>query len=171
MTKAERAQRRANLPQSNPVEDRQSGPNFSLARVGKVQDLMQYTVESPRLGLSLSGKLFLQAVLDLTAMEISFGVLPAYASMPFLHKHEQNEEVYLFLKGEGQFQVDGQVIDVCEGTAVRVAPAGVRCWRNTSAEDLFYVVIQAKAGSLEQWTGTDGIGVPDAVEWPAPGPS
>lgn len=168
MTNAEHSNRRANMAQHAEVEERMSGPNFSLARVGKVQDLMRYAVSSPRLGLTISGKVFLQEVLDLTAMEISFGVLPAHASMPFLHKHDQNEEVYLFLKGEGQFQVDGQVVDVQEGTAIRVAPAGVRCWRNTSAEDLFYVVIQAKAGSLEQWTRTDGIGVSDAVQWPAP---
>jgi hypothetical protein len=31
---------------------------------------------------------------------------------------------------------------------------------------MFYVVIQAKAGSLEQWTGTDGVGVPGEVKWP-----
>ncbi len=99
-------------------------------------------------------------------MEISFGLLPANTSFPFYHKHQQNEEVYLFLSGRGQFQVDGEVMDISEGSAVRVSPAGVRAFCNMSDDAMFYVVIQAKEGSLEQWTGTDGIGVPGQVQWP-----
>jgi mannose-6-phosphate isomerase-like protein (cupin superfamily) len=167
MNQTETAMRSANHPQRSEVEERLSGPNFTLARLGRVEDLSRYAVDSPRLGLTLRGKVFLQRVLDLTGMEISFGLMPPHTSMPFLHKHDQNEEVYLFLKGKGQFQVDGQVIEVGEGSAVRVAPEGVRCWRNHSDEDLFYVVIQAKAGSLEQWTRTDGVGVPGTPEWPS----
>ena len=70
------------------------------------------------------------------------------------------------LRGKGEFQVDGRVIRVHEGTAVRVAPAGVRAFRNTGDDGLFYVVVQAKAGTLSQWTGSDGSGVPGEVTWP-----
>ena len=112
------------------------------------------------------GKVFLKELLGLTGMEISFGVLPAHKSVPFLHKHRENEEVYLFLKGRGQMLIDGEVLDVEEGTAVRVSPDGARSWRNTSSEDLFYVVIQAKEGSLTAWTLSDGVDVPGKVEWP-----
>jgi mannose-6-phosphate isomerase-like protein (cupin superfamily) len=157
-----------NFPQHTPVADRDAGPNFSAARVGPLKDLIRYAVDSPRLGLTLPGKVFLQDVLGLTGMEISLGLMPPHASIPFLHKHDQNEEVYLFLRGRGEMLVDGRVVPVSEGTAVRVAPDGVRCWRNTSDDDLVYLVIQAKAGSLEQWTGTDGIGVPEPPSWPTP---
>lgn len=161
------APRSANFPRQGEVPETQAGRNFTVAYVGKPEELRKYGVAHPARNRPFWGKVFLHEVLGLTGMEISFGVMPANASMPFYHKHQQNEEVYLFLNGSGQFQIDGQVVEVREGTAIRVSPDGVRCWRNTSSEDLFYVVIQAKAGSLEQWTGTDGIGIPDAVTWPA----
>lgn len=158
--------RNPNFPQTTDVYERLSGPNFSLARIGRPEELTRYAVTHPRMGGPIPGKVFLHEVLDLTAMEISFGLIPAQTSIPFFHKHKQNEEVYLFLSGQGQFRVDEQIMAISEGTAVRVAPDGVRSCRNTSDEAMFYIVIQAKAGSLEQWTGTDGIGVPGVVTWP-----
>lgn len=86
--------------------------------------------------------------------------------MPFLHKHRENEEVYLFIGGKGQIQIDGDVLDVEQGTAVRVSPEGARCWRNTSAADLLYIVVQAKECSLTAWTRSDGAEIPEKVRWP-----
>jgi hypothetical protein len=60
------------------------------------------------------------------------------------------------------------VHDVREGTVIRVAPEGVRAWRNHSTEDLFYICIQAKAGSVEGGTTSDGQGAPGPVVWPEP---
>jgi mannose-6-phosphate isomerase-like protein (cupin superfamily) len=165
-TEAPAAPRRPDFPQRAEVESCETGENYTVVRAGKFADLGRYGVRHPLSGQTIPGKVFMKGLLDLTAMEISFGVLPPHASIPFLHRHKQNEEVYLFLSGEGQFQVDGAVTPVAEGTAVRVAPAGVRCCRNTSEAPMHYVVIQAKAGSLEQWTGTDGEGVPGTPEWP-----
>lgn len=54
-------------------------------------------------------------------------------------------------------QIDGEVVNIKEGTVVRVTPDGNRTWRNNSQEDLYYVVIQAKEGSLRQDTFEDGI--------------
>jgi mannose-6-phosphate isomerase-like protein (cupin superfamily) len=163
------APRPANFPRQGDVHEQLRGPNFSLARIGKPSELARYGVRHPALRDTVRGKLFLKEVLDLTALEISYGLLPPQRSIPFYHKHQQNEEVYLFLSGAGDFQVDGQVVAIEEGTAVRVAPDGVRAWRNTSDEPMFYIVIQAKSGSLQQWTGSDGLGVPGEVQWPAAG--
>ena len=154
------------FPQRTPVRDRASGTNYSVAHLGSPSELTQYAVTHPLLKREVPGKVFLKAPLDLTAMEISYGVLPAKMSIPFYHKHQQNEEVYLILSGSGEFQVDGETFPVKQGSVVRVAPDGVRCCRNTSEEPMLHVVIQAKHGTLEQWTGTDGVGVPDAVTWP-----
>ncbi|MBY0527476.1 MAG: cupin domain-containing protein [Gemmataceae bacterium] len=142
------------------------GPNFCLAHLGETKDLRQYRFQHPALPVAAPGKVFLQELLGLTGMEISFGLMPPGRSMPFHHKHRNNEEVYLFLRGRGQFQIDGQVHDVREGTVIRVSPEGSRSWRNHSTEDLFYVCIQAKAGSIEGGTTTDGMGVPGPVIWP-----
>lgn len=91
--------------------------------------------------------------------------MPGAAWQPFL---ATNEEAYLFLQGQGQLQIDGQVHDVRKGTAIRVSPDGVRSWRNHSTEDSLYIVIQAKAGSIDGGTTTGGVGVPGPVNWPNP---
>ena len=159
--------KRSNFPFIGQVKEWREGQHYSVVKLGCLADLKSYGVEHPRLSSPIMGKIFLKQFLDLTAMEISFGILPAKTAIPFQHKHRQNEEVYLFLSGEGNMQVDGQVVAVGEGTAVRVAPEGVRAMRNTSEQEMFYIVIQAKAGSLSRWTGSDGVAVDQPIEWPA----
>lgn len=85
--------------------------------------------------------------------------------MPFYHSHKQNEELYIFVGGDGQIQIDDQTFDVHEGTAVRISPAGVRTWRNNSNSDLYYIVIQAKEDSLEIDTFDDGVPYEHKVSW------
>jgi mannose-6-phosphate isomerase-like protein (cupin superfamily) len=104
-------------------------------------------------------------------MEVSLNSLAQAASMPFAHAHRQNEELYLFLSGTGQFWLDTEVIDVGPGTAIRVSPSTLRSWRNTGHEPLTFVVVQAKAGSLEQATSNDGIVSPEPVKWPDGAPT
>ncbi len=88
------------------------------------------------------------------------------AGMPFYHKHTLNEEAYIFLKGKGQMQVDGEIIDVSEGSIVRIAPNGERTWRNNSNEPLIFIVIQMQENSLTQHTLDDGVVIEKEVSWP-----
>jgi len=137
---------------------------FGSADFGAPAQWAEHVLLHPRLG-EVPGKVFLKGILDLTGMEVSLGSLAPGQSMPFLHAHKQNEELYLVLSGEGEMQVDGERIPLRAGSAVRIAPAGLRCWRATGVEPMAYLVVQAKAGSLEQATGSDGI-VPDRpVVW------
>ncbi|MFV0555070.1 MAG: cupin domain-containing protein [Mangrovibacterium sp.] len=103
------------------------------------------------------GKVFLKEYTHTTGCEISFGALPAHGEVPFLHKHQQNEENYIILSGSGRFEVDGETIEVSEGSVVRIAPQGVRGLKNISTEELIYITIQSKANSLEQCTADDGV--------------
>lgn len=144
--------------------DKLQGDNFTAAHIGKWADLDKYAFQHPKLPRPYPGKLFLKKELKLTGMEVSLNKLPPGTQMPFHHKHQENEELYLFIKGKGQFQIDGEVVDVHEGTAIRVAPEGVRTWRNNSSEDLYFVVIQARAQSLSGEDISDGIGVEGPVE-------
>lgn len=48
--------------------------------------------------------------------------MPAGASVPFVHAHRNNEEIYLVLAGGGWIELDGEKVDLSEGVAVRVAP-------------------------------------------------
>lgn len=86
--------------------------------------------------------------------------------MPFYHQHQENEEVYIFIQGKGQMQVDGEIIDVQEGSVVRIAPNGLRTWRNNSTEPLLYIVAQMRANSLRQYGFGDGVVPEKVVTWP-----
>jgi len=141
-----------------------AGPHFKAVGFGHSDGWGEFQYEHPRRG-TVSGKVFLRQYLDFSAMEVSLGQLPPGVSMPFTHAHKQNEELYLVLSGQGEMQVDGQQIPLFPGAAVRVDPAGMRCWRNTGTEPMSYLVVQAKAGSLEQATAGDGILSDQPVVW------
>lgn len=96
-----------------------------------------------------NGKAFLHDLLGLTSSEISVSVMPAGIKLPFNHKHKQNEEVYIFLKGEGSMTLDDEVVEVKEGTCIKVLPQVARTMKAKS--DLQYICVQAKANSLEQF--------------------
>jgi mannose-6-phosphate isomerase-like protein (cupin superfamily) len=46
--------------------------------------------------------------------------------MPFAHRHEQQEEVYVVVAGSGRLKLEDEVIDVAQWDAVRVDPEVVR---------------------------------------------
>ncbi|MED2962327.1 cupin domain-containing protein, partial [Bacillus thuringiensis] len=100
-----------------------------------------------------------------TGMEVSLNVLPPGISMPFYHKHRENEELYIFVKGEGQFKIDDEILEIKEGTVIRVAQEGERIWRNNSSESLYFICIQAMANTLEESNIEDGIRLDKSVEW------
>ena len=118
-----------------------SGEKFAHASVGSLH--------------GFEGKQFVKDATGATSCEISFGTLPNGASVPFFHRHRENEENYIILSGKGRFQVDGDVFDIAEGSVVRVATHCDRNLKCTSEEPLTYICIQAKEGSLEGYTMTD----------------
>lgn len=143
-----------------------NGTNYTSASLGEFAGLDNFKFAHPALPFEVEGKVFLNSLLGLTSAEISINKLPPKASMPFHHKHQNNEEIYIFIKGTGEFRVDDQLIPIGEGTVVRVAPDGVRCWRNLSTEPLYYIVVQAPAGGYgNAKTIEDGKAVRKPVHW------
>lgn len=143
-----------------------TGSNFTAIHTGPLSQLDSYKLEVPALNRTVRGKLFIKEFLGLTGMQISMNKLPAGAAVPFYHQHRENEECYIFVKGRGQMQIDGQVFDVEEGSIVRIATTGSRTLRNNSSEELNYICIQAKENSLNIDTFEDGIKSDQAVTWP-----
>jgi mannose-6-phosphate isomerase-like protein (cupin superfamily) len=141
-----------------------NGKNFTAYETGTRKEWPDHVIQLP--GLALPGKQFLKERVGLTGCEISVNSLNPGTGMPFYHTHQQNEEVYIFIQGRGQMQVDGEVIDVQEGSVVRIAPDGLRTWRNHSNEPLLYVVIQMRENSLNQYGLGDGVVPEKAVSWP-----
>ena len=127
----------------NKTELLKSAEGYSVASVGNLD--------------KFEGKAFVKDVLGTTSVELSFGTLAPGASVPFFHHHKQNEEVYVVLRGKGTFVLDNEEIEVESGSVIRIAPEVSRCTKNTGNEPLVYICIQGKAGSLEQYTMTDGV--------------
>jgi len=124
---------------------------FVHADLGKLGNLLQDSAEEKR------SKQFLKEALGLTGMEVSITAYPPNTSLPFFHKHKQNEELYIIIKGEGQMQLDDELIEVKEGSVIRVLPDCSRNLRSAPDSELVYVCVQAKENSLEQCTAGDGI--------------
>ena len=133
------------------IETTKSGKNYKVINVGKFSDLMDY--ELP-LGpdFTLHGKVFAgQAGQD----------------SGFLHTHKTHEELYIILKGEGMYQVDGEQIPVSEGSIVRVDPAGKRALKNTGSENLTMMCIQYKANAFTEADSPmeDGVILQEELKW------
>ena len=102
----------------------------------------------------------LKEALNLSGCEVSINELPANVSVPFVHSHKQNEELYIILEGNGELFIDGEVLKVSKGDALRIDPEGKRCFR-AGKSGIKMICIQSKKGSLEQYTMSDGVMVTD----------
>jgi uncharacterized cupin superfamily protein len=138
--------------------------DFTLFQTGRLTEWGKYIYKNNNVP-STEGKLFLKELLGLTGMEVSINKLKPGEGIPFYHKHKNNEELYIFLKGRGQFQLNGNIFDIQEGSVVRVYPEVIRAFRNNSSEDLYFIVIQAKVGSFSGEGISDGIGSGSPVQW------
>lgn len=102
----------------------------------------------------------LKEALNLTGCEVSINELVANASVPFVHAHKQNEELYIILEGGGELFIDGEVLKVGKGDAIRIDPDGKRCFK-AGKNGIKMICIQSKKGSLEHYTMDDGVIVDD----------
>lgn len=132
------------------------GENYKAIDIGNLSQLSDYSFVHPRLGHTVENKLFVGELLNATGSEISFMELPAKTTISFLHKHIKHEEIYMFLKGFGQFQVDNDKFLIQEGSIVRVSPNGNRTLRNDSDVGMVYIVVQSSANSLSGYDISDG---------------
>jgi mannose-6-phosphate isomerase-like protein (cupin superfamily) len=141
------------------------GVNHCAIDLGIFDHLMDYSFMHPKLHTEVKGKQFVGEILKATGAEISFQFLPPHTDIPFLHQHRNHEEIYVFLKGSGQFQVDKSVFDVSEGSVVRISPNGNRTYRNNSSNPLIFMCIQCQEGSLDSFFTEDGFRSDGEISW------
>ena len=142
------------------------GTNFTCFHAGPMEDWAQFGLQPPDVPMPIRGKLFLRNLLGSAGLEMSLNVVLPGKGMPFLHKHQENVEVYVVVGGRGQFLVDGECIDVAEGSVLRLSPAAARAWRNNSEEPLYFLCIQYGADSAIQGGTLDGQKVEGKPAWP-----
>jgi mannose-6-phosphate isomerase-like protein (cupin superfamily) len=99
----------------------------------------------------------LHDTLALTGAEVSINTIPAGGSVPFVHAHKENEEIYGILSGSGKMVIDGEDVALKAGDWLRVAPPAHRQMFAAPSEAIGFICIQTKAGSLENFTATDGF--------------
>ena len=127
-----------------------TGANYKVSSIGDIQTL---------------GRVTLNSELELTGSEISINELPAGVSVPFVHNHKRNEEVYIIISGKGQFYIDGEEFEVEEGNVIRIDPAGARCVKANDQTPIRFICIQTEAKRLVKFTENDGIPVESKPTW------
>lgn len=141
-----------------------SSSNFTATDFGRLADLGNYVLELGP-GIKIPGKVFGGKSVDATGAEFSFQSFAPGTQTGFLHTHKHHEELYFFLGGKGEFQVDGQVFPVTEGSVVRVAPEGRRGVRNNGTEPLVMLCVQYPADTFIEAAATDGNIIADPIKW------
>ncbi len=99
----------------------------------------------------------LHNLLSLTGAEISINNLPAGTSIPFIHSHKKNEEIYAILSGKGKVIIDGETIELTAGDWLRISPAAKRQFFASEDTAINFIYIQVKENSLEEYTKDDAI--------------
>lgn len=141
-----------------------SAANFSAISVGALNELGDYVLElGPE--VKIPGKVFGGAALGATGSEFSFQVFQPGTESGFLHTHKNHEELYFFLSGKGEFQVDGEVFPIAEGSVVRVNPAGRRSARNNGTTPLVMLCVQYRGNTFTSEDAADGVILNEEVKW------
>lgn len=146
------------------IEPIATAANFSAINIGKLNELNNYVLE---LGpdVKIPGKVFGGTALQATGGEFSFQMFQPGTETGFLHTHKTHEELYFFLSGTGEFQVDGQVFPIQEGSVVRVAPDGKRSVRNNGTSPLIILCVQYKGNTFTPEDAADGCILNEPVKW------
>ena len=138
--------------------------NVTAVDFGKLSDIKDYvTVLSPE--VQIPGKVFGGALVGATGGEFSFQSFAPGTETGFLHTHKNHEELYFFLSGKGEFQVDGKIFPIAEGSVVRVAPDGKRSIRNNGTEPLVMLCVQYRGATFTAEDAADGVILNEKVEW------
>ena len=146
------------------IQELSHGKNFNAINLGKIQDMKEYALElSPE--IKIPGKVFGGQAIGTTGSEFSFQVFTSGQETGFLHTHKNHEELYFFISGKGEFQVDGEIFPIEEGSVVRIAPEGKRSVRNNGLIPLVMLCVQYRSGSFSADDAMDGNILTESVSW------
>ncbi|MBQ5975824.1 MAG: cupin domain-containing protein [Bacteroidales bacterium] len=148
------------------IETISTGKNYAAVNVGKMNEIIEHELPMGP-DVIIKGKVFAGQAIGATGSELSFQTLVPGQDSGFLHTHKTHEELYIILKGEGHYQVDGVVFPVSEGAIIRVSPEGKRALKNTGNDNLTMLCIQYKANSFTEADSpmTDGEILQEKLTW------
>lgn len=148
------------------IETISTGKNYAAVNVGKMNEIIEHELPMGP-DVIIKGKVFAGQAVGATGSELSFQTLVPGQDSGFLHTHKTHEELYIILKGEGHYQVDGEVFPISEGAIIRVSPEGKRALKNTGNDNLTMLCIQYKANSFTEADSpmTDGEILQEKLTW------
>ncbi len=148
------------------IETIAQGANFAAASFGKINEIIEYELPMGP-DITIQGKVFGGQAVGAAAAEFSFQTLVPGQDSGFLHTHKTHEELYFILRGEGQYQVDGEIFPVTEGSVVRVSPNGKRALKNTGTENLTMLCVQYNGTPFTQDDSpmVDGNILQEPLKW------
>jgi mannose-6-phosphate isomerase-like protein (cupin superfamily) len=138
---------------------RPSGDNLGVA-----DWTIKHLEEIPDVLGDYPGEMRMSSVSELGTEQVAFSWrrMPAQTGGKgsYGHRHKTQEEVYFVASGTLQFKLEDEVIDVEQGSVVRVAPQVARSVWNEGPEDAVLIIVSGKSDD----PGDDTETVPDF--WP-----
>lgn len=110
-----------------------------------------------KVSIAQDARVELHDKLSLTGAEVSINNLPAGVSVPFIHSHKHNEEIYVILAGKGKVMIDGEIVELTAGDWVRISPVAKRQFSAAEDSAVSFACIQVKENSLEGYTMDDAV--------------
>jgi mannose-6-phosphate isomerase-like protein (cupin superfamily) len=92
----------ASYTHKNLSEVKDAAPGFGFGEMGEVR--------------------FAKDELDAERTGISHLKLNPGVRMPFAHKHDQAEEIYVVIAGSGRMKMDDEIVEIVELDAIRISP-------------------------------------------------
>jgi len=82
--------------------------------------------QAPKFGMEGVEARFGRRDLGLEKLGFSYQRLAPNVRMPFGHKHDVQEEMYVVVEGSGRIKIEDEVHDLVQWDAVRIAPGTTR---------------------------------------------
>ncbi|MFR3430552.1 MAG: cupin domain-containing protein [Holdemanella porci] len=79
-----------------------------------------------KINVGNEGRTELHEALSLTGAEVVVNTFLAGASVPFVHSHKNNEEIYGVIAGKGTAIIDGDTVEITAGDWLKISPAAKR---------------------------------------------
>ena len=116
--------------------------DYAILNLREVED------SAPTFGLApaLEAR-FAREPLGFEGIGLSLQRLAPNARQPFGHRHREQEEVYVVLSGSGRVNLEGEVHEVRQWDAVRVAPGTARCFE-AGPDGLEYLAFGTSTGGV-----------------------
>ncbi len=97
--------------------------SYTIRNLRKIEDL------APKFGFSeVQEARFPREDLDSQTIGLAFHVVKPGQRQGFAHRHEQAEEIYVVLAGNGRVKLDQSVEEIAPMDAIRVSPAVTRAF-------------------------------------------